>query len=147
MSWKRPAIGLALLSGAILIAIAAGALSEEQPRYFVDGARPDPMVQGITGEVPDRCVQHSATRPDVMICGPVAEGWQPPPIPYFDTAICNSATDRLSTRESAEVDTRSCLVTENDISMWDVSFRRKDGNGNVHVPFDPSSTVSWAAHP
>lgn len=132
---------------------------EGQPVYYVDGARPPDV--SISGPVPETaiseyCVPYSAERPDIHICPDDEElppGWQPPPAPYFDEAICDAALGWMRTSEekeyaSAPVDPASCLVAESSgDQLWDVIFARDGDGGNVHVPYDPTGANPWAAHP
>ena len=122
-------------------------MGRHEPVYFVDGARPEAGADsGIESEVADRCVQYSEERPDVQICGTVAPDWTPPPEPYFEPNVCQAALEWLAERHSPAVDPESCLVIEGS-ATWDVVFVPANGGENVHVPFDPTGTSPWLAHP
>jgi hypothetical protein len=126
----------------------------EEPIYYVDGARPhviDPSSssKGIP-DMPEGCVQWSANRPDIHICGDIPAGWTPSPKPYFDKAICDATVNWMKSNPEfsvAKVDSGSCFVAETgDGQLWDVIFPNTDGSGNTHVPFDPTGNYPFAAH-
>lgn len=85
------AIAIALISAiSVWLASAVGARSPDtspsptsEPQYYVEGARPSPGadtgVEPASGAIPDGCVPWSNERPDVVVCGAVPPGWEPPP--------------------------------------------------------------------
>jgi hypothetical protein len=124
-----------------------------EPIYWVDGARPtfDNSEPHSEEELDHLCVPYSADRPDVKICGDVPGGWTPAPLPYHDAAICDSALRWMAeshTYGSVEVDEASCKVIEStNGGAWHVVFVKSNATGNVHVPYDPTGEIPWAAHP
>lgn len=79
--------------------------SSDEPIYYVDGARPSPgLNEGL--ELPDSeylkgCVPWSKERPDVHICGPIADSFEPPPPPggYADYPdVCDAAAQIFNER-------------------------------------------------
>lgn len=63
---------------------AAATPSPDEPIYYVDGARPSPGVNELemTGtQYQDLCVPWSKERPDVYVCGPVSDSFEPAPPP------------------------------------------------------------------
>jgi hypothetical protein len=97
----------------LLSLVACGRVSEgpgsaspsDNPVYYVDGARPSPgLNEGV--ELPDSeylkgCVPWSKERPDVHICGPIADSFEPPPPPggYSDYPdVCDAAARLFNER-------------------------------------------------
>jgi hypothetical protein len=66
--------------GGILISAA-----NDDPVYYVDGARPMGKVDG------HGCVPYSEERQDLSICGPLPEDFDPRPKPYLTEEICAAA--------------------------------------------------------
>jgi cytochrome c biogenesis protein CcmG/thiol:disulfide interchange protein DsbE len=139
-----------------------GANSVAAPKFYVDGARP---VEGANPEVKGECVQWSRDRPDVHICGPLPDGWAPGAAPggadvYGD--VCRAVLDKYQFEGTLPIfspnakavaagdptiDPSSCYVTPmgtypgNDPAAPDfqVSFRLRNGSGNVHVAYNADS--------
>ena len=70
----------------------------DDPIYYVDGARPSPGVNEGSpvpqSEYRKGCVPWSEERPDVFVCAPVEEGFEPAPPPggYGDyPQVCDAA--------------------------------------------------------
>ncbi len=148
---NRRKLALVALGGLALACIAAGmaVAGGGDPVYWVDGAVPSPTRNDSL----DGCVQYSADRPDVTICSPdVPRTYIPPPAPYYDATICSASLAFLRETEPNDADRAdpaTCLVTETlNGPTWDVSFDPiKDFGARVHVPFDPSGEIPFAAHP
>jgi hypothetical protein len=123
----------------------------EEPIYWVDGARPtmDVSKPHTEDEIEELCVPYSPERPDLHICGDVPAGWAPAPEPYFDDEICAAALRWIDQNEPhADVDLGGCRVIESSgEGTWNVSVPRSGGSGNIHVPYDPTGEIPWAAHP
>ena len=152
MSRRRLLIAAAVLVSLAIAAISLNAFADQEPTFFVDGARPHVTgeAKNPTDEVPEGCVQYSADRPDVHVCGDtVPANWTPPPLPYHDDTICAAALAWLGNQHGAtpDVDTSTCEVLESQSHMWDVVFIGPEGSGNVHVPYDPNGTSDIVAHP
>jgi len=120
-------------------------MTSSDAAYWVNGARPTPQDGP---EDLSKCVQYSADRPDVHICGNVPDNYSPPLTPYHDDAMCRAGLVWLQEHQPgavAKVDVNTCTVSESENTMWDLSF--PTATGNVHVPFDTSGQASWAVHP
>lgn len=76
-----------LVAVLLFLAFAPGASVERSSGplegYYVDGVRPAPDATGPKDgdHAFDGCVQWSADRPDVHICGDIPDGWTPAPAP------------------------------------------------------------------
>jgi hypothetical protein len=130
--------------------------------YYVDGAKPS--AKGVVTDDYAECVQWSADRLDVHICGDVPSGYAPPPAPYFDGPICSAAKRWLDAKRAAMTaggtsdseinatypveDPSSCLVQQQASGpIWMVLFKASPPDQpNIHVPYAPQGGVSWAAH-
>jgi hypothetical protein len=73
----------------VVISLSLESSAATPPIYYVDGARP--TANGVITEDSAGCVQWSADRLDVHICGPVSANYSPAPTPYHDDKICSSA--------------------------------------------------------
>lgn len=140
----------------------SGVQEQGRPLYWVDGARPVP-IEGLRAEG-EGCVQYSANRPDINICGEgVPEGWTPPPKPYFDDRICGAAQRWLAERRAelraggaspSEIESKwppevaaTCQVNETAAgAAWVITFlNANDHTDGIQVPYDPSGNLEWAA--
>jgi hypothetical protein len=80
----------------VVISLGLESSAATPPIYYVDGARP--TANGVVTEDLAGCVQWSADRPDVHICGPVPANYSPAPTPYHDDKICSSAEQWLAAK-------------------------------------------------
>ena len=123
--------------------------SPSEPVYYVDGARPSPGLNEGPAlpdtEYQEGCVPWSKERPDVYICGPIAESFKPPPPPgdYADYPdVCEAAAaivvartrdlmSRYDLLSVAEIEVMSCgaggIGSEQD-GTWMAKF----GLVNLH---------------
>jgi hypothetical protein len=137
-------IGATTLASAFIVT----ALAQSNPTYFVDGARATGEGEQTSSDH-DGCVPYSAERSDVLVCSSDAPSdYAPPPEPYFDAQICDSATSWLKNRdELRSVDIESCLVQQTvNGGAWMVLFKGTDGGPSVFVPYDPTGQQEGMAH-
>jgi hypothetical protein len=115
-AWLVVALTLLVAGLSLGVASAGDGSSNEEPKYYVDGARAAPNADAQTNE---GCVPWSSAQADVYVCGPLPAGWEPPAPPHYDASLCQSAQAILTAQRASlldnwgfvpEVDASTCVV-------------------------------------
>jgi hypothetical protein len=154
-------VAFSVIAGVAIVGMTLGAGAQEAPKYWVDGARPNPSAtpdpsDPVSEQELAACVPYSADRADWHVCGDVSDDFTPPPKPYYDEQICSRAlawmdamrasleADHASDEMIAEtwppVDPASCEVHEGPLSADTgglITFAKSDGSGRyVQIPLE-----------
>jgi cell division septation protein DedD len=122
----------------------------DAPGTYVEGARSNASEQRMSEtDLIDACVPYSETRSDVLICGPVPEGFRPGGPPGVYPEVCTLAEREYAQRptSNADLDPSTCYVTPTDYlpgspperAEYLVTFESADGTEHITVPLSTES--------